>query len=102
MESDERMGISITNLGVTGFRAWDCGRIDACFLCEYGDEMEINTKRLTLRPIQLGDETEIHEYAGDKGITMMFFLPNDNFVETCDFVKRNVSEWQSADQTDFD
>jgi len=52
MESDERMGISITNLGVTGFRAWDCGRIDACFLCEYGDEMEINTKRLTLRMLE--------------------------------------------------
>ena len=64
--------------------------------------MEIKTKRLKLRPIQTGDETEIHEYAGDKDITMMFFLPNDTFEETCEFVKRNVSEWQSADQTDFE
>ena len=63
--------------------------------------MEINTKRLTLRPIQLGDEAQIHEYAGDKDITMMFFLPNDTFEETCEFVKRNVAEWQSEDQTDF-
>ena len=44
--------------------------------------MEIKTKRLKLRPIQTGDETEIHEYAGDKDITMMFFLPNDTFEET--------------------
>ena len=26
--------------------------------------MEIKTKRLTVRPIQAGDEKEIHEYAG--------------------------------------
>lgn len=26
---------------------------------------ELKTKRLTLRPVQLGDEKEIHEYAGE-------------------------------------
>ena len=64
--------------------------------------MIINTKRLTLRPIRLGDEEAIHEYAGDKSITMMFFLPNETFEETCDFVRKNAKEWESEDQTDFE
>ena len=62
----------------------------------------INTNRLTLRPVRLGDENEIHEYAGDKDITMMFYLPNDTFEETCDFVRRNATEWDSPGQTDFE
>ena len=62
---------------------------------------EIRTKRLTLRPIRVGDENEIHEYAGDKSITMMFYLPNETFEETADFVKRNAEEWESEDQSDF-
>ena len=64
--------------------------------------MELKTKRLTLRPIQLGDEAEIHEYAGDKDITMMYYLPNDTFEETAEFVKRSVAEWKSANQTSFE
>ena len=64
--------------------------------------MELKTKRLTLRPIQLGDEKAIHEYAGDKSITMMFFLPNETFEETCDFVRENAAQWESEDQTDFE
>ena len=63
--------------------------------------MELKTKRLTLRPIQLGDETEIHEYAGDKSITMMYYLPNESFEETVEFVQTSVAEWNAADQTDF-
>ena len=64
--------------------------------------MEIKTERLLLRPIRLGDEKQIHEYAGDREITMMFWLPNDTFEETCDFVKRNAEEWNSADQLDYE
>ena len=64
--------------------------------------MEIKTKRLTLRPIHIGDENEIHEYAGDREITMMFWLPNDTFEETVDFVKRNAEEWNSEGQTNFE
>ena len=48
-------------------------------------KIELKTERLTLRPIQPGDENQIHEYAGDKEITMMFWLPNDTFEETVDF-----------------
>ena len=50
--------------------------------------MEIKTERLILRPIRIGDENEIHEYAGDTEITMMFWLPNETFEETADFVKK--------------
>ena len=64
--------------------------------------MELKTKRLTLRPVQLGDEKEIHEYAGDKEITMMFWLPNDSFEETAEFVKRNAADWGSSDQLDYE
>ena len=52
--------------------------------------IEIRTKRLIIRPIRIGDEKEIHEYAGDKDITMMFYLPNETFEETVDFVKKNA------------
>ena len=65
-------------------------------------KIEIKTKRLIIRPVQIGDETEIHEYAGDKEITMMFWLPNDTFEETADFVKRNAEEWNKPDQTNFE
>ena len=64
--------------------------------------MELKTKRLILRPVQLGDEKEIHEYAGDKEITMMFWLPNDSFEETAEFVKRNAADWGSPDQLDYE
>ena len=56
--------------------------------------MELKTKDLVLRPIRLGDEEQIHEYAGDKDITMMFWLPNDTFEETCDFVRRYDEDWK--------
>ena len=64
--------------------------------------MEIKTERLILRPIRIGDEKEIHEYAGDKSITMMFWLPNDTFEETAEFVRKNAEEWNSEDQTNFE
>ena len=64
--------------------------------------MKIKTERLTLRPIQVGDEKEIHEYAGDKSITMCFWLPNETFEETADFVRINADEWNSEDQTNYE
>lgn len=64
--------------------------------------MKIMTKRLIIRPIQIGDEKEIHEYAGDKSLTMMYFLPNETFEETAEFVKKNAEEWKSKDQVNFE
>ena len=60
--------------------------------------MELKTKRLVLRPVRLGDEAEMHEYAGDPDITMMYWLPNETFEETARFVRQSAAEWQSADQ----
>ena len=69
-----------------------------------GNEMEIKikTKRLILRSIRIGDEKEVHEYAGDKDITMMCWLPKDTFEETADFVKKNAEEWNSKEQTNYE
>ena len=64
--------------------------------------MELKTERLTLRPVQPGDETQIHEYAGDRDITMMFWLPNETMDETIAFVRSSAAEWDSPDQTDFE
>ena len=64
--------------------------------------MEITTKRLAIRPIQIGDEKGIHEYAGDMSLTMMYYLPNETFEETAAFVRENAEAWKSADQTDFE
>lgn len=65
-------------------------------------DLELKTPRLTLRPVRLGDEKEIHEYAGDKSITMMFWLPNDTFEETLDFVKTYSAEWEKPEPEDFE
>lgn len=64
--------------------------------------MELKTERLTLRPVRPGDEAEIHEYAGDRSITMMYYLPNETFGETADFVRISAAEWHSPDQLDFE
>ena len=64
--------------------------------------IEIKTKRLMLRPVRTGDEKAIHEYAGDKAITMMLWLPNETFEQTVDFVKKSEKEWNSPNQTFFD
>ena len=64
--------------------------------------MELKTSRLILRPVRPGDEAEIHEYAGDRSITMMFCLPHETFEETAAFVGRTAAEWNSPDQTNFE
>lgn len=66
------------------------------------EKIILTTRRLTLRPIQQGDEEAVHAYAGDKSLTMMYFLPNDTFEETADFVRKNAEEWNSDDQTNFE
>lgn len=56
-------------------------------------ENVINTGRLTLRPVSIGDTAEIHKYAGDKSIDMMLFLPNDTMEQTDAFVRNAVLQW---------
>ena len=43
--------------------------------------------RILIRPILKGDIDAIHEYASDKSITMMMFLPNETREETESFVE---------------
>ena len=42
------------------------------------EQITITTERLILRPVSTADTSAIHEYASDKSITMMMYLPNEN------------------------
>lgn len=46
------------------------------------------------------DLEAVHEYAGDKEITMMLFLPNETKEQTEDFILRSVEEWKMAEPHD--
>lgn len=54
--------------------------------------IELKTKRLTLRTYLPGDEAQIHEYAGDSSITMMYWLPNQTFEETAEYVQKSIRQ----------
>ena len=60
----------------------------------------IKTERLVIRPIERGDSTRIHVYAGSKDLTMMMFLPNDTMEDTEKFVDFALSEWAKDDPED--
>ena len=60
----------------------------------------IKTKRLLLRPIELGDGDAIHEYAGDPSIDMMIYLPKETREDTENFVKFAVEEWAKDEPED--
>lgn len=60
----------------------------------------IKTTRLILRPIQESDMEAIHEYAGDREITMMMFLPNETKSETEKFVYDSIAEWKNENPKD--
>lgn len=60
----------------------------------------ITTERLIIRPIVYNDIHEIHEYASDKSITMMMFLPNETLDETKKFVEYAVNEWNKKEPDD--
>lgn len=60
----------------------------------------IKTERLILRPILETDLEAIHEYAGDKEINMMLFLPNENKEETLNFICNSIAEWKSENPHD--
>ena len=54
------------------------------------------SNRLLVRPVLQRDIEAIHEYAGDKSISMMLYLPNDTIEETAAFVNDAVSEWEKV------
>ena len=53
----------------------------------------ITSERLIIRPITANDTDAIHEYAGDKSITMMTYIPKETKADTEDFVSYAVAEW---------
>ncbi len=56
--------------------------------------------RLFIRPVLQSDIDAIHEYAGDKSISMMLYLPNENIDETASFICYAVSEWEKESPND--
>ena len=60
----------------------------------------IASERLLIRPITKSDTDAIHEYAGDKSITMMMHLPKETREETEAFVSYAVSEWDKDNPSD--
>lgn len=62
-------------------------------LLNYIEDNTIITERLVVRPVAVSDAEEIHEYAGDKDIDKMLFLPNDTIEQTREFVKNAINQW---------
>jgi len=56
----------------------------------------ITSKRLLVRPITTNDADAIHEYTGDKSITMMTYIPKETKADTEDFVSYAVAEWNKS------
>ncbi len=68
-------------------------------LLNYIEDNTIITERLVVRPVAVPDTEEIHEYAGDKDIDMMLFLPNDTIEQTREFVKNAINQWTMQSPT---
>lgn len=60
----------------------------------------IVSDRILIRPILKSDTDAIHEYASDKSINMMMFLPNETREDTEAFVSYAVSEWDKDNPDD--
>lgn len=64
------------------------------------NKITINTERLIIRPVEISDTSDVHEYASDRSITMMMFLPNENIDETMSFVEYAAGEWKKEEPHD--
>lgn len=60
----------------------------------------IKAERVILRPVQESDLEAVHEYAGDKEITMMMFLPNETKEETEKFIGDSIADWKNENPHD--
>lgn len=63
-------------------------------------EKIIKVERVILRPVQESDLEAVHEYAGDKEITMMMFLPNETKEETEKFIRNSIADWKNENPHD--
>ena len=57
--------------------------------------MEINTPRLTLRPVTMANLDTVHAYASDlENTRYMVFLPNETIEETSQFIRDAEAQWR--------
>lgn len=63
-------------------------------------EKIIKAERVILRPVQESDLEAVHEYAGDKEITMKMFLPNETKEETEKFIRNSIADWKNENPHD--
>ena len=65
--------------------------------------IELQTKRLILRPLQLDDLEALYEYTGDsEGIKYMLFLPHESLQEAKKFLQDAVAEWAKENPSYFE
>ncbi len=65
--------------------------------------MIINTERLSLRPLQIGDYIEVHEYATDNtNCQYMMFLPFESSEETLEFLRCSQENWNKDNPEFYD
>ena len=65
--------------------------------------VQFNTDRLTLRPLTTRDLLTAHKYATDLDVTKyMINLPNQNIVETLEFLLWCEDEWEKDIPTDYE
>ncbi len=63
--------------------------------------IELRTPRLMIRPLDINDFADVHEYAGDKeDIKYMLFLPNETEDDTKKFLCDSAKEW-AKDKPDY-
>ncbi|MBQ7955560.1 MAG: GNAT family N-acetyltransferase [Lachnospiraceae bacterium] len=65
--------------------------------------IEIETRRLVLRPLGMQYLETVHEYASDiENTKYMVFLPNDTIEETIEFLQSVDKEWASEAQCSYE
>ena len=62
--------------------------------------IELKTQRLMLRPYGLADFESVHEYASDREIKYMLYLPNATEEDTKNFLKDVEGQW-AKEQPDY-
>lgn len=65
--------------------------------------MRIETERLLLRPLDMGDLETTHAYAGnEENGRYMMYLPNKTMEETKNFLQWAAAEWEKEEQSAYE
>ena len=72
-------------------------------MSNFGTDRKFKTDRLTLRPLSTRDLLTVHKYATDLDVTKyMINLPNQNIVETLEFLLWCEDEWEKDIPTNYE